>query len=75
MTTKGRRQAAERHGHRAERQAALLLHLKGFRLEARRYRSPVGEVDIIARRAELLVAVEVKARGGLASAAHAIYKR
>jgi len=66
------RQAAERRGHRAERHAALLLRLKGFRLLARRYRSPVGEIDIVARRARLLIAVEVKARGDLETAAFAI---
>jgi putative endonuclease len=75
VSMKDRRQAAEKRGHRAERQAALLLRLKGFRLVARRYRCPVGEIDIIARRARLLVAVEVKARGDLATAAHAIDKR
>ena len=75
MTKAGRRQAAEQRGHRAERQASLLLRLKGYRLLARRYRSPVGEVDIIARRAGLLVAVEVKARADLEAAAHAIDKR
>jgi putative endonuclease len=75
LSTSIRRQAAERRGHRAERHAALLLRLKGFRLLARRYRSPVGETDIVARRARLLVAVEVKARGNLETAAYAIDKR
>tara|TARA_R110002110_G_scaffold415612_6_gene652019 strand:- start:40414 stop:40782 length:369 start_codon:yes stop_codon:yes gene_type:complete len=69
------RRAAEQRGHRAERQAALLLRLKGFRVLARRYRCPVGEIDIVARRARLLVAVEVKARGDLETAAHAIDRR
>jgi putative endonuclease len=66
-----RRQAAERRGRRA----ALLLRLKEFRVLARRYRCPVGEIDIVARRARLLVAVEVKARGDLDTAAHAIDQR
>ena len=52
-----------------------MLRLKGFRLLARRYRCPVGEIDIVARRARLLIAVEVKARGDLATAAHAIDAR
>ena len=69
------RRDAERRGQRAERHAALLLRLKGFRVLARRYRSPVGEIDIVARRAGLLLAVEVKARGDLATAAHAIDPR
>ncbi len=75
MNATNRRQAAEHLGHRAERRAATLLRLKGFRLIARRYRSPVGEIDILARRARMLVAVEVKARGDLTTAAHAIDKR
>ncbi|MEP4378039.1 MAG: YraN family protein [Alphaproteobacteria bacterium] len=75
MTATNHRQAAEQRGHRAERRAALLLRLKGFRLLARRYRSPVGEIDIVARRARLLIAVEVKARSTLETAADAIDKR
>ena len=35
---------------------------KGFRILARRWKSPVGEIDIVARRRTLLIFVEVKAR-------------
>jgi putative endonuclease len=56
------RRAAERHGHRAENRAALALRLKGYRILARRFRTPVGEIDIIARRGRTIVFVEVKAR-------------
>ena len=49
-------------GIRAERLAALALQLKGFRIAARRFKSPVGEVDLIARKKGLVVFVEVKAR-------------
>ena len=56
------RQAAFRHGHVAEATAALLLLAKGFRLIARRYRTPLGEIDLIAKRGRLIAFVEVKAR-------------
>lgn len=56
------RQAAERAGHRAEWLAALWLMLKGYKILARRYRCPRGEVDLVARRGQTLCFVEVKAR-------------
>jgi putative endonuclease len=37
-------------GHAAERRCALLLRLKGWRILARRYRTPVGEINLIAKR-------------------------
>lgn len=55
---------AEAWGRRSERLAVLALALKGYRILARRWRSPVGEVDLVARRGRTLVAVEVKARRG-----------
>lgn len=56
------RRAAYRHGHLAEAIAAGLLLAKGFRLLARRYRTPLGEIDLIAKRGRLIAFVEVKAR-------------
>jgi putative endonuclease len=56
------RRAAERQGHRAETLAALYLQLKGYRLIARRFKTPVGEIDLVMRRGRLIVFVEVKAR-------------
>ena len=67
----GRRAAYER-GRYAERWAALLLRAKGYRILARGYRCRAGEIDIVARRGSLLVAVEVKARADLTAAAEAI---
>ena len=49
---------------RGEALAALLLRLKGYRIEARNWRCALGEVDIIAWDRETLVFVEVKARRG-----------
>ena len=58
------RQAAFRTGISAESRAAAFLIAKGFRILARRWRRPVGEIDIVARRRNVLVFIEVKARGG-----------
>ena len=52
-------------GHSAERFASVLLLLKGFRIVARRYRTRLGEIDLIARRGNLVLIVEVKARSSL----------
>jgi putative endonuclease len=49
-----------------------LLRLQGFRILARRYKSPAGEIDLVARRFGLLVFVEVKARANTADAAWSI---
>jgi putative endonuclease len=62
MKRRGRR-AAYRHGHLAEIAAAALLLLKGYRLLARRYKTPLGEIDLVVRRGRLIAFVEVKARG------------
>jgi putative endonuclease len=66
------RRAAERGGRRAERLAAWWLRLKGWRILAIRARTPVGEVDLIARRGRILAFVEVKARATPAEAAIAL---
>lgn len=57
-----KRQRAERAGLRAETLAAWFLRLKGYRILATRYRTPVGEIDIVARHWGTLVFIEVKAR-------------
>ena len=69
------RQIAFRTGISAESRAAALLIAKGFRILARRWRSPVGEIDIIARRRHLLLFVEVKARETLDDAAWSVTER
>ncbi len=69
------RQAAFKLGLSAETQAAAFLMAKGFRIAARRWRSPAGEVDIVARRGDLLVFIEVKAREKLDDAAYSVTDR
>ena len=67
--------AAFRTGLSAESRAAAFLVAKGFRILSRRWRSPLGEIDIVARRRGLLVFVEVKARATLDEAAEAVTAR
>ena len=69
------RQIAFRTGISAESRAAAFLIAKGFRIVARRWRSPVGEIDIVARRRSLLIFVEVKARERLDDAAWSVTDR
>jgi len=47
------RRKAYRRGHRGEWLAALALMLKGYRILARRHRTRLGEIDLIARRGDL----------------------
>ncbi|AKR57613.1 UPF0102 protein [Youhaiella tibetensis] len=56
------RQRAERAGRRAEFWAAWFLRLKLYSIRAQRYRTPVGEIDLVASRFGVTVFVEVKAR-------------
>lgn len=66
---------AVRSGRAGEWLAALRLMAAGYRIVARNFRSPVGEIDLIARRGRLLVFVEVKHRADRATAAFAILPR
>ncbi len=69
---KTRRRKAERRGHVSEWIAAAYLFLKGYRILARRYRTKLGEIDIIARKGDLAVFIEVKARGDASLAVDAV---
>lgn len=66
------RREAERRGLRAEAIAALWLRLRGWRILARRFRTPVGEIDLIAKRGATLAIIEVKARDDLVTALDAV---
>ena len=69
------RVAAFRTGISAESRAAAYLMAKGYRILAKRYRTPHGEIDIVARRRNLIAFVEVKARATLDDAAFAVTPR
>ena len=64
-----------RRGRRGEWLAAWWLRLKGYRILARDLRTPVGEIDIVARRGRVLALVEVKLRPRAAAALEAISAR
>jgi putative endonuclease len=67
------RQAAERRGHSSESVAALWLRLKGYRILARRLKTHVGEIDLVAAAPFGPVCfIEVKARGLARAAAEAV---
>lgn len=69
------RAAAELRGRQGERIAAWWLRLKGWSILARRVRTPVGEIDLVARRGALVAFVEVKVRSSEASLAEAVDER
>lgn len=69
------RVAAFKLGLSAESRAAMLLLAKGYRIVARRWKTPVGEIDIVARRRRDLAFVEVKARDTLEIAAESVSRR
>ncbi|HET7123255.1 MAG TPA: YraN family protein [Bradyrhizobium sp.] len=69
------RVAAFRTGLSAESRAAAFLMAKGYRILAKRFRTPHGEIDIVARRRNLIVFLEVKARASLDDAAYAVTPR
>jgi len=70
-----RKRRFERKGRRAEWFAALALLIKGYRISALRYRTPAGEIDLVARKGNLIAFVEVKARRDLASGVDAVSYR
>lgn len=67
-----KRLKAQRRGALAEYRAAVALLLKGYRIVAFRYRTKLGEIDIIARRGDLVACVEVKARHSLDQSVFAV---
>jgi putative endonuclease len=66
---------AFRLGLSAESRAAMFLIAKGYRILARRFKTPLGEIDIVARRRRALVFVEVKARETSGDAAESVTAR
>jgi putative endonuclease len=67
-----KRRGAEARGRRGELLAACWLFCKGYRILARRVKTKVGEIDLVARKGRFLVFVEVKARPRLEDALAAL---
>ena len=68
-----RRKTGHARGLTAETIAALYLRCKGYRILERRFRTPLGEIDIIARRGGAVAFIEVKLRKTHDAAAEAIH--
>ncbi|MFL0414481.1 YraN family protein [uncultured Sphingomonas sp.] len=66
------RRAADAAGRRGERYAAWWLRLRGWRILDQRVRTPAGEVDLVAKRGNLVAFVEVKTRASVAELDFAI---
>lgn len=75
MSGKAQRRRAYEKGRNAEDQAARMLAGHGYRILSRRYRSPAGEIDLVAEKDRHVAFVEVKARRSLSDAAWAVTPR
>ncbi len=69
------RRRARTWGVNAEALCAWRLRLFGWRIVARDFKTPQGEIDLAARRGRILAIIEVKARRDAASAPEAIGRR
>jgi putative endonuclease len=68
------RKTGHARGLTAETVAAFYLICKGYRILGRRVRTPLGEIDIVARRGRLVVFIEVKLRRTHEDAAEAVHR-
>ena len=67
-----KRQQAEQRGRAGEARAALWLQARGWRILDRRRKTPLGEIDLVARRGRIVSFIEVKWRKSAAELDHAI---
>lgn len=68
----GRRRLTFQAGQRAEWIALLWLTAKGYRVLARRFTVRGGEIDLVLRRGDTVIFVEVKARPSMNEALSAV---
>jgi len=74
-TPNPKRRSAWQRGRGAETLCTWWLRLHGWRILARGYRVPSGEIDIIARRGSTVAAIEVKTRDSMGDALDAVTPR
>jgi putative endonuclease len=70
-----KRLKARRRGRIAEHLCRWHLRLRGWRILACDWRCPAGEIDILARRRDVLAVIEVKSRPDFATGATALSPR
>jgi putative endonuclease len=70
-----KRLKARRRGRIAEHLCRWHLRLRGWRILACDWRCPAGEIDILARRRDVLAVIEVKSRPDFAAGAEALSPR
>lgn len=70
-----KRKLAEKKGRNAESLATWWLRLQGYKILARREKTPKGEIDIIACRGKTIVFIEVKARSSFTLGVQSITPR
>lgn len=73
--SKQKKKQAYARGVFSEKMAALFLRAKGYKILAQRYRTPYGEIDLIAKKNNCLIFVEVKARKTLEDGLYSILPR
>ncbi|MFC6197993.1 YraN family protein [Ponticaulis profundi] len=66
------RREAEKRGRWAEQLAAVYLMAKGYKILARRARTPLGELDLVCRKGSVIAIVEVKQRRDQTAGLHAV---
>ena len=72
----GAKRKAEKRGRRSEFWAALFLTAKFYRILGWRVRTPVGEIDLVARAPDGVICfIEVKARADALGAAQSLSTR
>lgn len=72
VQTAANKKKAYRKGFIAEYIAALFLFFKGYRICELRHKTKLGEIDIIAKKGDLAIFVEVKARKSVQSGIDAV---
>lgn len=57
-----KKRSAHNYGKYAELLACIYLSLKGYRIVERRYKTKIGEIDLIAIKNKTVIFIEIKAR-------------